>query len=201
MASVFSHPAPALALAVAFGARVISPRLAVIAVACSLLPDLDVAGFKLGIPYAEALGHRGLSHSLVLAVTVGLFGAFLAPLLKTSPQKAFLVLCASVLSHIALDAMTTGGLGVAFFWPMDETRYFLPWRPIEVSPLSPRAFFSERGLTVILSELRWIWLPCAGFALCGLFVRRAWKKSGKLRSFLRRTIKRSAWQAVSPWGQ
>lgn len=58
MAGVFSHPAPALALAVAFGSRRISPRLAVAAVAASLLPDLDVVGFKLGITYGEALGRK-----------------------------------------------------------------------------------------------------------------------------------------------
>lgn len=69
--------------------------------------------------------------------------------------------------------MTTGGLGVAFFWPYTETRYFLPWRPIEVSPFSPRIFFSERGLAVILSELRWVWAPCAAFALSGFFHRAA----------------------------
>jgi hypothetical protein len=26
--------------------------------------------------------------------------------------------------------MTNGGLGVAFFSPFDNGRYFLPWRPI-----------------------------------------------------------------------
>ena len=173
MASVFSHPAPALALAVAFGSRRISPRLAVAAVAASLLPDLDVVGFKLGITYGEALGHRGLSHSLLLALGVGLLGALAAPLLRSGRGTAFVVLCVCVLSHILLDAMTTGGLGVAFFWPYTETRYFLPWRPIEVSPFSPRIFFSERGLAVILSELRWVWAPCAAFALSGFFLRRA----------------------------
>ncbi len=171
MASVFTHPVPALALAVALGSRVIPPRLALVAFICAVLPDLDVLGFKFGVRYAEALGHRGLSHSLVLALGVGLLGALVAPWLKSKRTTAFLVLCAAVLSHILLDAMTTGGLGVAFFWPFDEARYFLPWRPIEVSPFSPRAFFSERGVTVIRSELLWVWLPCGLAALVGVVMR------------------------------
>jgi hypothetical protein len=34
-------------------------------------------------------------------------------------------------SHGALDAMTDGGLGIAFFAPFDNTRYFFPFRPIK----------------------------------------------------------------------
>ena len=62
-------------------------------------------------------------------------------------------------SHPILDAMTNGGLGVAFFAPFDNSRYFLPWRPIEVSPIGVRAFFTLRGLTVLQSEFIWIWIP------------------------------------------
>src|SRR6267378_8050335 len=46
-------------------------------------------------------------------------------------------------SHGLLDAMTNGGLGVAFFAPFCDTRYFLPWQPIVVSPaIDPRALRS-----------------------------------------------------------
>ncbi|MDR1227509.1 MAG: metal-dependent hydrolase [Azoarcus sp.] len=62
-------------------------------------------------------------------------------------------------SHIALDAATNGGLGVAAFWPFSDERYFLPWRPIRVSPLNPRVFMSERGLAVLRSGFLWVWLP------------------------------------------
>jgi len=40
--------------------------------------------------------------------------------------------------------MTKGGLGVAFFSPFDNSRYFLPWRPIRVSPIAIHRFFSAR---------------------------------------------------------
>ena len=58
-----------------------------------------------------------------------------------------------------LDSMRNGGLGVAFFAPFENSRYFLPWRPIEVSPIGVRAFFTPRGLTVLQSEFLWIWIP------------------------------------------
>jgi membrane-bound metal-dependent hydrolase YbcI (DUF457 family) len=57
-------------------------------------------------------------------------------------------------SHGVLDAMTDGGLGIAFFAPFDNTRYFFPFRPVKVSPIG-LSFFSARGLDVIWSELLW----------------------------------------------
>jgi inner membrane protein len=171
MASLLTHPAPALALAAACGTKIIAPRLAVAMVIAAVLPDLDVIGFSYGVQYASILGHRGFSHSLLFALALGLLAFVAAPLLKATRGIAFLAVFGAVISHIILDAATTGGLGVAVFWPVDETRYFLPWRPIEVSPFSLRRFFSPRGLTILLSELRWVWGPCAVFALAGILLR------------------------------
>lgn len=172
MASIFTHPAPALALSVGLGRGIISPRLAVAAVIATVLPDLDVAGFAFGVRYADVFGHRGLSHSFIFALGLAALAFCAAPLLKAKRLTAFCVILFAVLSHIALDAATTGGLGVAFFWPFDETRHFFSWRPIVVSPFSPKAFFSDWGLRVILSELRWVWAPCCAFALAGFLCRR-----------------------------
>jgi inner membrane protein len=68
--------------------------------------------------------------------------------------------------------MTNGGLGVAFFSPFDKSRYFLPWRPIRVSPISVHRFFSGSGYAVLRSELLWIWVPAILFA--GLVL--TWKR-------------------------
>ena len=176
MPSVFTHPVPVLALAAGLGPKRIPPRLTAFAVIAAVLPDLDVAGFAFGVRYAEALGHRGLSHSLVFALAVAALAFCAAPLLRAKRLTAFCVILFAVLSHIALDAATTGGLGVAFFWPFEETRHFLPFRPIAVSPISPRAFLSEWGLRVMLSELRWVWTPCAVFALAGILARTVRQK-------------------------
>jgi len=62
-------------------------------------------------------------------------------------------------SHGLLDALTDGGLGVAFFSPFNTRRYFFPWRPLHVSPIGAVSFFSPRGVRVLQSELVWVWLP------------------------------------------
>jgi len=72
------------------------------------------------------------------------------------------------ISHGVLDACTNGGLGIAFFAPFSDTRFFLPARPIEVSPIGA-AFFSMRGWSVLESEMLWVWLPTlavVGVAIC-----------------------------------
>lgn len=123
-----------------------------------MLPDADVLAFALHIPYADAFGHRGASHSLLFAALMALLGAAAhRPLRADAVQAAaFLLVCTA--SHPLLDAMTSGGLGVALAWPWSETRWFSPWRPIRVSPFA-NGFFNSRGLSTLLSELRWVWLP------------------------------------------
>jgi inner membrane protein len=80
-------------------------------------------------------------------------------------------------SHALLDALTNGGLGVAFFAPFSNDRYFFPWRPIQVSPISVRRFFSERGLVVLGSELAIVWVPALALAAIGV----AWRRWGPSR--------------------
>jgi inner membrane protein len=68
-------------------------------------------------------------------------------------------------SHGFFDAMTNGGLGVAFFSPFDTRRYFLPWQPIPVSPIDAGRFFSAQGLYILRSEIISVWAPMAIFAV------------------------------------
>ena len=77
-------------------------------------------------------------------------------------------------SHGVLDAMTNGGLGVAFFSPFDTTRYFFPMRPFLVSPIGISEFFSAYGVQVLASEASWIWLPsCTAFVVLRA-IQRLW---------------------------
>ena len=55
--------------------------------------------------------------------------------------------------------------------PFDNARYFRPWRPIQVSPISVAHFFSERGLAVLRSEVIWIWIP-TGLLTTGVLATR-----------------------------
>ena len=83
----------------------------------------------------------------------------------------FLVLFLSTVSHGLLDAVTDGGLGIAFFSPISNHRYFFPWHPIAVSPLSIDRFLSGRGISVLKSELIWIWFPFLSLGILGILSR------------------------------
>lgn len=144
----------------ALGRKLISWRLLFLAMFLSVAPDLDSIAFKIGIPYESPWGHRGFTHSILFALIVAAALIRFAKFFKCSAKAVFFVSFISMLSHGFLDACTNGGLGVAFFWPLTNERYFLPWREIVVSPLSISRFFTERGLAVISSEIMFIWIPC-----------------------------------------
>ena len=160
MPTIFSHAAVPLALGLGMGPRLVSRRLVAAGVLASIVPDFDVLAFRLGIPYAHALGHRGFSHSLLAAAVVGLLAALACRWLKASRLTAFLFITASMASHGLLDMCTDGGKGVALLWPWSHERLFAPWRVIEVSPIGLSRFLTARGAEVIMSEVLWIWLPC-----------------------------------------
>ncbi len=174
MASAFSHAVAALSLGTCFYRPCVSKRVWVAGAVCSVLPDLDVVGFHFGIRYGDFWGHRGFTHSLVFAAL--LTGVVMlvcfrrgAPGLGRLPLTMYLFLATA--SHGLLDAMTNGGLGVAFFSPFDNARYFFPWRPILVSPISLARFFTRQGYLILKSELLWIWLPAGLFAVMVLMLR------------------------------
>ncbi|AKJ07750.1 Putative membrane-bound metal-dependent hydrolase [Archangium gephyra] len=131
--------------------------------ALAMLPDADVIAFVLRIPYAATWGHRGASHSLLLAAAVALGVAAGTRLARGPAVKAGLLTLAALGSHGLLDAMTTGGLGAALLWPLDDTRYFLPLRPIPVAPIGA-GMLSRRGLYVVVVELL-LFLPFWAYAL------------------------------------
>ena len=137
-----------------------------------VLPDLDVFGRAVGIPFYSAWGHRGVSHSLLAAAVIGIVAALLVHRrLGARPALLAVYFALITASHGVLDALTTGGPGVAFFAPFDSTRYFFPWRPIPVSPLASH-FFSAWGWRVFTAELAMIWLPAGVLVLLARVVRR-----------------------------
>ncbi|WP_243439801.1 metal-dependent hydrolase [Fundidesulfovibrio soli] len=159
MPTILTHPAVPLAVTFALGPGAISRPLLLAGIAASILPDLDVIAFRIGVPYASELGHRGFSHSLLFAVGVALAGACFCKLMRTTFRRAFLFLLVCAVSHGLLDAFTNGGLGVAFFWPWSGQRYFFPTTMIEAAPLSLARFVSPRGAVVLWSEFLWVWAP------------------------------------------
>ena len=172
MTTIFTHAIVPLMLGAAAGRQRISPPLLAAGAVAAMLPDLDVLAFYLHIPYGDAFGHRGATHSIVFALMLGLLAAWGYRRLESTPRRAGWFVGLSALSHPLLDACTDGGLGVALAWPFSDARWFAPFHPIAVSPIGAR-FFSERGWHVVASELCWVWLPVAVLAACILMVRRA----------------------------
>ena len=175
MASAFSHAVAALSIGTCFYRPEITKRVWAAGVVCSVIPDLDAIGFRFGIHYADFWGHRGFTHSLVFAALLS--GAVALTLSRRGlvgigRLALFAYLFLATASHGVLDAMTNGGLGVAFFSPFDNSRYFLPWRPIRVSPIAVTRFFNARGYVILQSELLWIWVPAILLALLVLTLRR-----------------------------
>lgn len=165
MPTIFTH---AIAGAMITRIAVPGPQRRVLSYAAAfaaVLPDADViglytglyTGFYTGIPYGGMLGHRGLTHSLAFACAIGLVGAAWSGV-RWGRIRTAACLAVATASHGFLDALTNGGRGVAFFAPFSSERFFFPVTPVKVSPLG-LGFFSERGLSVLASEMIWVGIP------------------------------------------
>src|SRR4051794_26193777 len=111
-----THAVVGIGLGRVFTARKMPASYWLLVAILPTVPDLDVLAFRLGIPYGNVLGHRGLTHSLWFALLMSY------PLAELTWRRlavrfpdwlGFLFLVAA--SHGLLDALTNGGLGVAFF--------------------------------------------------------------------------------------
>lgn len=187
MASAFSHAIAAIALGNVSnlqGSKNLEGSIKqpikfwMLAAFCAVIPDADVIGFKFGVAYESMFGHRGFTHSIVFALLLAVVVVILFFKDAEANTKRFYVLvffffCCAI-SHAVLDAMTTGGLGVAFFSPFSNERYFFPFHPIKVSPLTIQQFFGEWGWRVIKSELLWVWLP-SGVVIAVMQIIRKFK--------------------------
>ena len=166
MPTVFSHAVAGLAIATATRSPGSIGRLGSAGALCAVVPDLDVVGVWLGVPWGHMLGHRGITHSLPFAAALAavvIAVAFRPNAWAGRRPGLGLALFAATASHGVLDAI---------FAPFDDARYLLPWRPIPVSPISVSRFLSERGLAIMQVEVLLIWLPAAILLLVTLGLRR-----------------------------
>jgi inner membrane protein len=175
MASIFGHALASIAIGNSFSKKMTTWKFWLLGILCAIIPDADVIGFHFNIKYNSFWGHRGFSHSLLFALLFGLCITILFYRKALFSKKGigyllFFTVCTA--SHAVLDALTTGGLGVAFFSPFDTSRYFFPWRPIRVSPIGVGRFFTERGLIVLVSELIWIGIPSVVYILFARFFKK-----------------------------
>ena len=177
MPTIFTHPAIAISLTPWFRDVRASKVVILLGIIFTALPDIDVIAFRFGIPYAHMFGHRGLSHSLFFAAICSALVAWpLSRWLTTRAMSVWLFLFLCMASHGILDMLTNGGQGIALLAPFSNERFFFPYQPIEVSTLSIQRFFAGQGIPVIISELKWIWLPSMVVFICGVILHRI-KKS------------------------
>lgn len=179
MPSEFTHLFVAGVLGKTCTPEKMPPRFWALTAVCSVLPDVDVIGFYYGIRYNDMFGHRGFFHSLTFALLASLLVVILAfPSVQRFSKKWWALVVFFFLvtaSHGFLDAMTDKGLGVGFFIPFDNSRYFMPWRPIFASPMSIRKFFGQNGLVVLAAEILWIWMPVL-LLYAGVRLIRRWRR-------------------------
>lgn len=176
MPSLIAHAVAGAAVWPIFRTESLPSATWIAGVALAALPDLDVIGFTHGVPYASILGHRGLTHSLTFAALMVCLTSFSWRCVREISRRDMICLWTylfvAAASHGLLDAITDGGLGVALLAPFNKTRFFLPWRPIAVSPIGLSSFFTTRGAQVLANEALWIGLPAAFVAGVGTYVRR-----------------------------
>jgi membrane-bound metal-dependent hydrolase YbcI (DUF457 family) len=129
----------------------------------AMLPDFDVIALSLGVPDVGLWGHRGISHSPLAALAVGLVVTILAWGRDRHPLRLGLAVALVVGSHCVLDALAQDGRGMLFLWPFSLQRFHFQWRPI---PDAPRglAYFTGVGLRHFVIELLYF-LPFTGYAL------------------------------------
>ena len=180
MPTIFSHAAIGFVAAKgAAEATAPNTRIMIASMALAALPDADGLFFDV-IPYGDPWGHRGFTHSLFFAALIGLAAAFLFSKSSWAPEHSFrflaILFALVITSHGVFDAMTNGGLGVAFFAPFSNHRYFLPWRPIPVAPMSVNGLLNPRGFQVIRTEAALFWVFTLGAAI--------WSRRAKWRMAL-----------------
>jgi inner membrane protein len=158
--------------------RPVMPRWAVPLTAglFAVAPDLDTwAMMALDIPRGSFFSHRGFFHSPFFLALMALAVASLV-----ARGRAILLLAAvwagAAITHPLLDMLTDGGSGVMLFFPFSADRFFFPWRPIRVSPLSITRFFDRAG-PILWSELPF----CGAAVVLGLALRRITRRAGETR--------------------
>ncbi len=150
MPSLITHAVVAVAAGKSAAHGDMSVKFWVLSVLCAVVPDADVIAFSLGIPYGHFLGHRGFFHSIFFGLILGFLVVTLFFRQEPFGSRSWWVLFAYFFllssSHGVLDAFTSGGLGIALFSPFDTTRYFFPFTPIRVAPISPTSTCIGRAI-------------------------------------------------------
>jgi inner membrane protein len=122
---------------------------AAVLTAIAIAPDLDLTVLPaLGVPESLTLGHRGATHSLVVALAVTLIVMLAARAARLPARRVALGAFLAIGSHALLDSLTPGP-GVAWLWPFTTARF--PTFPILPQPPLSH-FFGTQWLILLVAE-------------------------------------------------
>jgi inner membrane protein len=129
----------------------------------AVLPDADVVLVALGAHDGGVAGHRGASHSIALAVAVGILCAVATRRLRWPVWRTAILATFAVASHAVLDFLGHGGRGLPLLWPLSEARF---QSPLRIFPDAPRglALVTSAGVVTMIVELV-VFLPVIVYAL------------------------------------
>jgi inner membrane protein len=131
--------------------------------ALALLPDADVLLVTLGACDAGACGHRGASHSLPLALAIGLLAGYAARKLRWPVVRTTVAVTLAVASHALLDFLGAGGRGLPLLWPFSSARFV---SPIRIFPDAPRGLKMLSGPGVVSFAIEFaVFFPVLIYAL------------------------------------
>jgi inner membrane protein len=174
MPDSFSHIVAGLGAGSPIAPSAPTRRYWVCAGICAALPDIDWLWSFNGLPYDHWLAHRGLTHSLVFAAALAALVNWTV-MRRAVPRderwRSWVGLTLATASHGFFDALSTYGLGVAFFLPFTTRRFFFPWRPLSTGAALPKASFALKLLDTFGREFLFIWVP----SLLVFFAARRWR--------------------------
>lgn len=143
----------------------------------SCAADLDLVFLFADDGSNTVWGHRGFTHSLLAGALLALAFAVVARRWGARPARAWTIAFLVHGTHLLLDSMNVGTLGVPWLWPFSSAYYRLPWRPIP-AVISAREFLSWRGLPVLLAELV-IFSPAFVYGVWGMLGGRRRAAGGR----------------------
>jgi inner membrane protein len=170
--TIVTHAALPLIAAWGLGPALIPPRLALAAAFLAVAPDLDIIGRAFAVPHYALLGHRGISHSLLVAALLALLALPLLP--RARPLSSAFFLFAAAASHGLADMFTHGSKGIMLWWPLSYARYGWELQPIEASGILARSITDGSLPGILLAELLWLVLPALLLVVLYRLGRRAY---------------------------
>ncbi len=129
----------------------------------AMLPDADVFITQLGSHDSIVAGHRGASHSLLMAAILAIATGLLARRYGWNGLRTMVAVMLAIGSHGLLDALGDGGRAIPLFWPLSDHRFRAPWQFL---PDAPRGleFISWHGFLDAVLEFVYF-LPVTLLAL------------------------------------